>query len=257
MPRTRQRISFTYRKVTHLVPIVELTSTLETHHVRKVYDEIAQDFSRTRYNLWPKVKEFIDTLPANTLVVDVGCGNGKYLNALTDSGNRVTVASDFSNGLINVCKDMNREAHGGMLVSDCLKSPLRDNIADAAISIAVVHHMTSESRRIQAFTEILRILKPGGRALVTAWAFEQENTNYVDRVDKQNDASCDEPQKFLPVHQARTAFKSADLLVPWKLQGKTFHRFYHVFKNGEMEDIFSKIPDGEIENVFYDDGNWC
>lgn len=52
--------------------------------MHKVYDQIANHFSETRHSPWPKVKDFIESFPAGSIVVDVGCGNGKYL-PLNDS----------------------------------------------------------------------------------------------------------------------------------------------------------------------------
>ena len=50
---------------------------------------------------------------------------------------------------------------------------------DAAISIAVLHHVSSAVRRQLAVREILRILRPGGRALITVWAREQEDQSLI------------------------------------------------------------------------------
>lgn len=49
-----------------------------------MYDEIANHFSETRHSPWPKVKQFIESFPNGSVVVDIGCGNGKYLS-LNDS----------------------------------------------------------------------------------------------------------------------------------------------------------------------------
>eukprot|EP00057_Strongylocentrotus_purpuratus_P033802 XP_792844.3 PREDICTED: alkylated DNA repair protein alkB homolog 8-like [Strongylocentrotus purpuratus] len=46
---------------------------------------------------------------------------------------------------------------------------------NACICIAVVHHMSTRARRLQALKEITRVLRPGGLALVTVWAMEQEH----------------------------------------------------------------------------------
>lgn len=54
------------------------------HLCRKVYDEIANHFSETRHSPWPKVKDFIESFGNGSIVVDIGCGNGKYLS-LNDS----------------------------------------------------------------------------------------------------------------------------------------------------------------------------
>lgn len=73
----------------------------------------------------------------------------------------------------------------------------------------------------------------------------------------------------LQVHVNRTEFKQQDLLVPWQLKGKkkpvmdktssdnTFHRFYHVFKKGELERLCSRVPNCKIVHSYYDQGNWA
>ena len=59
-------------------------------------------------------------------------------------------------------------------VADCLNLPYRDNVFDAVISIAVVHHLSSRARRIQAIRELVRVVRGGGQILVYVWAMEQE-----------------------------------------------------------------------------------
>jgi hypothetical protein len=56
-------------------------SALETEHVQKVYDTIADQWHGTRYKSWPKVAEFISKQPMCSLVGDLGCGNGKNIPA--------------------------------------------------------------------------------------------------------------------------------------------------------------------------------
>jgi alkylated DNA repair protein alkB family protein 8 len=57
---------------------------LEQEHVHKVYNDIAHHFSNTRYKPWPRVVDFLRTFPSGSLVLDVGCGNGKYMNIRND-----------------------------------------------------------------------------------------------------------------------------------------------------------------------------
>ena len=73
----------------------------------------------------------------------------------------------------------------------------------------------------------------------------------------------------LPIHENRTDFKHVDVLVPWKLnpltaslkassiEEKTYHRFYHVFVEGELESLCSQVPELDITRSYYDQGNWC
>lgn len=45
---------------------------------------------------------------------------------------------------------------------------------DYVISVAVIHHFSTEERRLEAINELVRITKPGGTILIYVWAFEQQ-----------------------------------------------------------------------------------
>lgn len=51
----------------------------EAEHVHAVYEQIASHFSSTRYKPWPIVERFLQQMPAGSVGLDIGCGNGKYL----------------------------------------------------------------------------------------------------------------------------------------------------------------------------------
>ena len=36
-----------------------------------------------------------------------------------------------------------------------------------------------------------------------------------------------------------------------------FHRFYHVFEEGELEEMVSGLPSANVCDSYYDQGNWC
>lgn len=52
--------------------------------MHKVYNEIANHFSETRHSPWPQVNEFIHQFEMGSILVDIGCGNGKYLQSNRD-----------------------------------------------------------------------------------------------------------------------------------------------------------------------------
>jgi alkylated DNA repair protein alkB family protein 8 len=64
-------------------------------------------------------------------------------------------------------------------VADGLALPYRPGSCDGALCIAVLHHLASPARRLALLAQLLRILRPGGRALVTVWATQQENMKKV------------------------------------------------------------------------------
>ncbi|KAL0369140.1 UNVERIFIED_CONTAM: tRNA (carboxymethyluridine(34)-5-O)-methyltransferase [Sesamum calycinum] len=113
-------------------------------------------------------------LRRRSLVLDAGCGNGKYLGL---NPNCYFIGCDISAPLINICADKGHE----VLVADAVNLPYRSGYGDAAISIAVLHHLSTEIRRKKAVEELIRVVKPGGLVLITVWAREQEDKALVNK----------------------------------------------------------------------------
>jgi len=252
-------------------------SRLEETFVYEVYDNIAGHFDQTRHSQWTGVKRFLSSLAPYSLVLDAGCGNGKYLIA----DRLVKMGCDRSIELCKICNDKGFS----VFAADCLALPLTEGRFDAVLSIAVIHHFVTEERRSRALNEILSLLRPGGRALIYVWAFEQrrkgESSFYLknDRTNQEcspaDGPSLEQIQidenTTLPVHDNRTQFRAQDLLVPWTRQRQKkdlaeesedscperLLRFYHVFKEGELERLCSELGGCHVKQSFYEQGNWC
>lgn len=150
------------------------TPEIEKKYVHRVYDAIAPHFSATRFAKWPRVAHFLKSLEPGSVVVDVGCGNGKYLGLNPDC---LFVGCDISAPLVSICSRRGHE----VLVADGLHLPYRTGFCDAAISIAVLHHLSTEQRRKRAISELVRVVAPGGKVLITVWAREQEDPALVSK----------------------------------------------------------------------------
>ena len=108
--------------------------------------------------------------------LDLGCGQGWYLGALSDAGFRMH-GIDFSAGQLKKAAS-NARAGGAAAVSDrdaaspalparlCQADaqalPFPDNSFDFAYSINAVHHLPSRAAQERAIREIVRVLRPGG-----------------------------------------------------------------------------------------------
>jgi tRNA (uracil-5-)-methyltransferase TRM9 len=151
-------------------------------------------------------------------------------------------------------------------------------VFDFAISIAVIHHLSTPARRVEAVKAVLDILRQpsssinvqddGGKALIYVWALEQKDSR----------RGWDEGHE-------------QDVMVPWVLKqkkekkknvgqrkgegvgggdggdgegrekgeegsgDKTFLRYYHLYRKGELErDIVE--AGGTVVESGYEKDNW-
>jgi ubiquinone/menaquinone biosynthesis C-methylase UbiE len=61
------------------------------------------------------------------------------------------------------------------MLCDNLSLPFRDDSFDAVLSVAVVHHFATTERRVGALRELARVLRIGGRLIITVWAMKQRH----------------------------------------------------------------------------------
>jgi len=208
------------------------TINLEIEKVHNIYDIISKHFSTTRKIIWPKVEDFINTFNPNSLILDIGCGNGKNMGSRKDC---IYIGLDACE---NLMKQAKLKSNCSYIVGNCINLPFESNSFHYAMSIAVIHHLSTESRRLQAIQEINRILKKDGEALIYVWAYEQP------RFENE---------------------KSQDVNVKWMLQKKysekkendeIFYRYYHLFKKNELENLIYQVKELKIIESGNQYDNW-
>lgn len=221
---------------------------IEKKHVYDVYDKIAPHFSHTRYKPWPKVAEYLSRLSPGSLNADVGCGNGKYLNVRDKEV--YSIGTDRSFNLISICREKN--THNQVFAADSLKLPFRSGAFDSVISIAVVHHFSNADLRIHAISELIRILTVDGTLLIYVWAIEQDDKKFT------------EQDNFIPWHlqnnyedNKQIETLGPEIIKEEKKNSTVYHRYYHMFKQGELDDLIKTFDNVEILESYYDHANWC
>ena len=193
----------------------------EEKNVQNIYNIIADDFNRTRYNVWNSVEKFINDFSINSQFLEIGCGNGK--NMMLRQNN--FIGCDNCEQFLKICINKNLN-----VIKCCAtKLPFNNNSFDATISVAVIHHLSNYERRIQAIKEQVRVTKHGGKIFIEVWGFENNN---------------------------RVINKNQDSMVPWKYKGKTYNRYYHFFKKDEIIDIVNSIDKINIEKLYWEKYNW-
>ena len=228
----------------------ERPTEIERKHVYEVYDKISTHFSHTRYKPWPLVVEFLNSLEKNSYVLDVGCGNGKYLSV---NENLNMCGVDRSGNLLSIAKDKNPNAQ--FIIADSLKLPIKSESFDAAISIAVIHHFSNELLRIKALKEIIRVIKKGGTILIYVWAMEQKEKKFT---EQDNFVPWHLQNKYENETKVETLENGPSIIEDKKIDCTVYQRFYHVFYKNELEDLINKTGTNvEIIKSYFDHANWC
>ena len=106
---------------------------------------------------------------AGAVVLDAGCGMGRYLRVAAEAGANV-VGLDLSEST-RAAREMTEDLADRVLVlrGDLLRPPLAEGTFDQIYSIGVLDH-TPDPRR--AFLAVARLLKPGGR--IAIWVYRKE-----------------------------------------------------------------------------------
>lgn len=107
-------------------------------------------------------------------------------------------------------------------VGDALMLPWRGAAADAVLSIAVLHHISTRARRERLMYEVGRVLRIGGAALVQAWALEQPKGSAVYRRFEKLGCFAEGTQQVEVGSGASPEGRGGhaegkDTFVPWKL----------------------------------------
>ena len=281
-----------------------ITPATESKHVHDVYDAIAQQWHHTRGKrgvLWPGATQFLQSMPPGSIIADVGCGDGKYFAEILKHS--YVIGTDISEPLLKTAAtkgdemdDSNQKSVDGpqyqnlsktkralsanpaVAVADCIHVPLRSGSCDAAICIAVMHHLSTEGRRIRCLSELKRIVKVGGRINVQAWALEQENDSkrkfhgtdllvpfnaqpkYLQAPGKSNEE--DKIAQTTP--SAESKGKGVAQMMAEQYNGAefdskknlvVFKRYCHMYRQNELESLCEQVPGLEVLESSFEKGN--
>lgn len=131
-------------------------------------------------------------------------------------------------------------------------------------SIVILKHVCNCRIKSKYLREVTNDISDSPTSLPTS---NEDNTSY-------RESTSNKP-KYLPVHKNKRPFLQQDVLVPWhrkmvrrpcpedktknekKPDEKTFHRYYHVFKQKELTDLCGNFPNVTVLESYYDEGNWC
>ena len=149
----------------------------------------------------------------------IACGNGRHLLPLAQHCNDV-IGLDASEEMALITSERiveSRVINAAILVGTATALPLRPDTFDCILFIAGLHNIKGRRQRIQALRELNRVLSHSGKALISVWS------RWQDRF------------RGTMARQLFTPWKTqGDILVPWKRDGSSIMRFYHLYTKGEL-----------------------
>jgi len=185
---------------------------------QKTWDSIAKSFDKTRKRPWAQCISFINKIPRNSVIADIGAGNGRHLIPAAKQCKKA-IAFDISLNLLKIIKEKIEKKqikNIDLIQTNSVKLPIKNNSFDYILYIASLHNIKGKSNRIKSLEEIKRVLKKDGRALISVWSLDQE--------------------KFSKNNQN----KNGDFQVYWRQDGLNIARFYHLYKKNEFKDDLIK-----------------
>ncbi|SBT71823.1 methyltransferase, putative [Plasmodium malariae] len=225
------------------------SDSLEKTYVLDVYNQIAQHFCYTRYKSWNNVENIINEEKEGNVILDVGCGNGKNVKG---SCKYFFIGLDFSYYLLKLAQ---RKCNTDLFLANCVNIPLKSNVADLCISVAVIHHIGTHEKRKRAVSEMVRCTKIGGRVLIYVWAYEQQENVVGNRKFDSQDIFV--PWYLQPNHKIEASEEQIHQCLPVKKDLLKLQRYYHVFKKEELYELCQSIRGVFIEDFFFDCNNWA
>ena len=111
-----------------------------------------------------------------SVILDAGCGMGRYLRTAAESSARLIVGLDLSEAVV-AARELTA-LHPGVAVvrGDLLRLPFAPASFDQIYSLGVLDHTPGPRR---AFLELVRLLKPGGRIAIWVYPREREIVEWI------------------------------------------------------------------------------
>lgn len=216
----RKPFAITRSSLEGMAPLATKGSVLRT------YEEIAEDVEERRQIPWTDIIDFEKTLPRGRTVLELGCGSGRNAVHFALAGHRV-IAIDFARGMLGQtasrAKGNSVAGSVNLIQADVAAPPIKDSSVDVCLFVASLHHLPTRQERVRSLEQIRRFLRPEGKAFISVWAFEQRRF-----------------QRILERHKLKKE-GFGDVLIPIRSKdGQAIRRFYHLFVEGELEQLIAE-----------------
>lgn len=212
------------------------------------YKKVEKDFDTTRqypWSGWKRVGELIKNEFGNNPInyLDLACGNGRFAYFLKTNlfPMKYYLGLDNSEFLLEKAKELKLGDNYEFIYSDLLADTLPEQKFDIIVSFGFMHHVPSESLRIEFLNKFIRSLNPGGLLIVTFWSrFNKKSFK------SESDLSARAKDLF-------PFLEKGDHFLGWDNM-PNLERYCHLFEKEEIESMLPKLENCEVVDLYRSDG---
>jgi tRNA (uracil-5-)-methyltransferase TRM9 len=211
------------------------------------YQTFGNDFSATRGRLQPGVRRVLAALDGTERILDLGCGNGQLARELARRSHRGSyLGVDFSLPLLQAAESQPEDFSASFKQVDITTSDWDATLSTASFDLvyafAVLHHIPGEGIRLRLLQKIHRLLKPGGRFILSNWQFLNSDRLRA-RIQDWEKAGLSPAQ-----------VDEADYLLDWRAGGSGL-RYVHHFSEAALKALATMSQFRLVESFLSDGQN--
>lgn len=112
-----------------------------------------------------KVTNYLKNISKDKIVLDAGCGTGKFLNILEENSKKY-IGIDLSNKQLEKAKNKSNKNTSKFICSNLSEINIEDNKIDLIVASWVLGTITNLEERNKCLSELKRLLKPNGKIIL-------------------------------------------------------------------------------------------
>lgn len=204
---------------------------------KEFYKKHLESFDKSRsYGFWEGFEEILPFIPENLSILDLGCGNARFLKFLKE--NKLQIRDYL--GIDNNPQFIEENSKKYPRFRFEIKDVILDNISltskySLVVGFGITHHIPSKELRNDWFLKMSKLVASKGILVLSFWNFD------VKKADKSF--------KIQSYKQ-----EAGDYFLGWKGDFST-HRFCHFFDEDEIKEIIEKLKEFNLIHKFKKDSN--